>query len=187
MHIQIWILMGSHIPLNSLLLTNLHGNSSSSSNLIHTSSFCRSYSSFPCVRPRAGRRLVQTLYDINHTLDDFTKEQGDERKREKRKKKKLYQKNWPLEYSQKHTKTCGGSKEWVGKVKKKKNNNIYYKPDTVVSALITMVAILKHLLCTMGFSYVLHHPYKKPANPISILSTILQMRKLRHREGEQST
>lgn len=50
-----------------------------------TSSFCRSHSSFPGVRPRAGRRLVQTLYDINHTLGDFTKEQGDEGKRGKKK------------------------------------------------------------------------------------------------------
>ena len=81
--------MGSHIALNSLLLTNLHGNNSSSSNLIHISSFCRSYSSSPCVRLRAGWGLVQTLYDINHTLDDFTKEQGDEEKRRKEKKKTI--------------------------------------------------------------------------------------------------
>lgn len=49
-------------------------------------------------------------------------------------------------------------------VRKGKKNNIYYKLDTVVSVQMTIMTILKDLLCTMGFSNSIHHPHMKSAN-----------------------
>lgn len=101
---------------------------------------------------------AKIVYNINHTLHEFIKTPIDEKK-EKEKKKNTILKELTVRILLEKQRLM----EMQRCVRKGKETNVYCKLDTVVSVLMTIMTILKHLLCSMGFSNSLPHPHRKSA------------------------